>query len=132
MIGDPRAVYFTRLYPIRWFLVSGLLIAEILFFALGAVYFYGFSLGVLTSFLVSYLSFKSYEGSLQEGPEVNFSEGGGYRWKFALPALGKYLVYGGVLALAASSPFFNFFATAGGLLLLRFVIQLKAIAESRH
>lgn len=104
-------------------IVVSLLLAESLYLACGLSYALGFLLGVVVSALVGFMSFEAYRELLKSSTS---RDNGSVYQKVSITSGGKYLIYAVVLAFVAVNSSINFYTTAGGLLLPRFMVQIRA------
>lgn len=123
-------ITFSRFFPIKWTVASGLVVGEILFFTLGSSFAFGLWYGLtlalaLNGFLVNWTA-------ELVGEEKQGAEGGKVTQKVSLVALARFLIYGLALAFTTLTGWLNFFAAAGGVVIPGFVLRFRvALNNSR-
>mgnify|MGYP006279986501 CR=1 FL=1 len=105
------------------------LLAEVLYLVFNLSFALGLLLGVAVSALVGFMSVEAYREFLQSSSST---DGGSVSQKVSITSGGKYLIYAGVLAFVALHASVNFYTTAGGLLLPRFLVQLRALFRPHY
>lgn len=120
-------IRFLDIYPLKFIVVTTIVLGDVLFFVLDYTYTSGLVFGVFVSMLIALFGFQTSRDAVtsREGEPKSLA----FKSRVSLLGLAKYFVYGFSLTFAALIPQLDFFATGGGLLIPRFALQLHALIK---
>nr|AGF93454.1 membrane protein [uncultured organism] len=114
------SITFSEVYPVKLIVVSGLILGEVLFFALGSNYAFGLWYGVIIALGMNFL-LVSLSKELLESHDKDEK----ISWRVSFLAFARFIIYGLALAVATLTEWLSFFAAAGGLILPLVALQLE-------